>query len=255
MTVVARPLHVTAGASAGGCLRAALPAGSAIAVVDDDLSVGPLTDRSDFRRSGYRGYLPFDEIPDYRSDPWSGLTDALRRDPAAIVVWVGTNPADAVLTASLCERLADSGVALWRVDLTRWTGGEGPHYVAEYEPSALSQAWPEAAELVPTAERESWRAIYREIVASGDSIRRVVADGSLRFLSVDTYDEMLLAACPAEWTTAARVVGTAMGGCDDDNRVSDVFFTRRLQQLIDSGAIDVAGPRDSLRTYRVRRPG
>ncbi|MCB0922866.1 MAG: hypothetical protein KDC08_13780, partial [Actinobacteria bacterium] len=40
-----------------------------------------------------------------------------------------------------------------------------------------------------------------------------------------------------------------------DNRVSDVFFTRRLQQLIDSGAIDVAGPRDSLRTYRVRRPG
>lgn len=255
MTVADRPLHVVQGASAGGCLRAALPEGSVIAVVDDDLSTGPVTDRSEFLRSGYRGYLPVDQIPDDRPDPWSAVSDALRRDPGAIVVWVGTNPADAVLTAALCEALADSGVTLWRVDLTRWSGGDGPHYVAEYEPSALSHAWPAAAELVSADERESWRATYREIVASGDSIRRVVADGSLRFLPVDAYDELLLAACPAEWTSAARVVGTAMGACDDDNLMSDVFFTRRLQHLIASGAIDVAGPRDSLRTYRVRRPG
>lgn len=248
-------LHIVQGSSAGGCLREAMRSGrppGTLAVVADDLSHGPVDDRAAFWRSSYRGYLPREELPEDLPDVWAAVDQGLAGSPRDIVVWGGTNPSDAVLMAAVCERIGDSDVGLWQVDVTHWSDGRGPHYVAEYDPTVLATAWPQAVRALTWADRGSWRAVYRGIAASGDTIRRI-DDGLLHYLQTDHYDDTLLTACPGDWTPAARVVGTAMGECDDDNKVSDVFFTIRLQHLIDSGAVEVDGPRDSLRSYRLRR--
>lgn len=251
----ASALHVVQGTSAGGCLREAMRSGrpqGTLAVVPDDLSHGPVGDRAGFWRSSYRGYLPDEELPEDLPEVWAAVDQAVAQTPRDVVVWGGSNPSDAVLLAAVCERLADSDVSLWQVDVSRWSEGRGPHYVAEYEPTVLATAWPEAVRPLTPADRGSWRAIHGEIAASGDTVRRI-DDGVLHCLPTDHYDSALLAVCPDDWTPAARVVGAAMGGCDDDNKMSDVFFTMRLQHLIDSGAVEVDGPRDSLRSYRLRR--
>lgn len=256
MTLPAHPLHIAQGESAGGCLRALLASGrlsGTVTIVRDDLSHGPLTDRGEFWKSSYRGYLPPEEVPDEIPNPWEAVSEAVATGPEGIVVWMGANPADHVVLAALCDQLAESDIPLWRVDVSQWTEGRGPHYVAEYEPEALAPAWPAAVEPVSAAARDSWRATYREVAATGDTVRRV-DDGVLHAVPPDHYDDALLAVCPPEWTLAGRVVGAAMAQCDDANKVSDVFFTRRLQHLIDTGAIEIDGPRESLRTYRVRRP-
>ena len=63
---------------------------------------------------------------------------------------------------------------------------------------------------------------------------------------------LLLAACGPDWRAAARVVGTAMGNCDAHNLMGDVFFTARLNSLIDAGRIEASGPPTTLRDYSVR---
>ncbi|MEA3274262.1 MAG: DUF3658 domain-containing protein [Pseudomonadota bacterium] len=56
------------------------------------------------------------------------------------------------------------------------------------------------------------------------------------------YDALLLESCAPTWTPAPRVVGTAMDRCDEHNRMSDLFFSSRLQVLIDAGAVEADGP-------------
>jgi hypothetical protein len=69
---------------------------------------------------------------------------------------------------------------------------------------------------------------------------------------MDRYDPLLLASCSPTWTPAPRVVGTAMSRCDGHNLMSDLFFSSRLQLLIDAGRIEADGSRNRLREYRVR---
>lgn len=251
------PVHVVLGDSAGGCLRHLIRTGrlpGTVVVVPEDLSWGPLdpAGRMDFWRRSYRGYLA-DDSPEWLADPWAGV-DRAAADGAAgdLVIWRGDNPADAVLLAAVCDRLPVPGSALWQVNVSRWTDGVGPHYVPEFEPDVLAGAWPVAVAPVSMREREHHATRYRELMADGHMVRRFVA-GEVVGLPADAYDAQLLAACPSEWRRAARAVGEAMGACDPDNKMSDLFFSTRLQHLIESGEVEVEGDLRDLRSYRVRR--
>jgi hypothetical protein len=79
--------------------------------------------------------------------------------------------------------------------------------------------------------------------------------GALRCVPIDHYDPLLLSCCKPDWAPAARVVGSAMSRCDPHNRMSDLFFCSRLQALIKDGTLEVSGPRERLRDYRVRLAG
>ena len=76
-------------------------------------------------------------------------------------------------------------------------------------------------------------------------------EGRIVGAPLDRYDPLLLELTTC-WTVAARVVGTAMGRCDGHNLMSDLFFSSRLQRLIDAGRIVADGRRDRLREYAVR---
>jgi len=69
---------------------------------------------------------------------------------------------------------------------------------------------------------------------------------------VDHYDRLLRESCAPSWTPAPRVVGAAMARCDRRNLMSDLFFSSRLQVLIDAGDIEVDAVRSRLREYAVR---
>ena len=47
--------------------------------------------------------------------------------------------------------------------------------------------------------------------------------------------------------------GTAMGACNAQNLLNDVFLSGRLQHLIACEMIEASGPQTSLRDYVVRR--
>jgi hypothetical protein len=69
---------------------------------------------------------------------------------------------------------------------------------------------------------------------------------------MDRYDPLLLECCTTRWTPAARVVGTAMSRCDGHNLMSDLFFSSRLELLIEAGRVEADARRDRLREYAVR---
>jgi hypothetical protein len=76
--------------------------------------------------------------------------------------------------------------------------------------------------------------------------------GMIVGIPIDHYDPLLAESCPRSWTPAARVVGTAMKRCGPRNPMSDLFFSSRLQVLIETGRVEADAPRHRLRDYRVR---
>jgi hypothetical protein len=68
----------------------------------------------------------------------------------------------------------------------------------------------------------------------------------------DWYLDVTDACAPWRALIAVRIVGTAMGRCGEHNPMSDLFFSSRLQFLIDAGRVEADGPRHRLREYAVR---
>lgn len=77
-------------------------------------------------------------------------------------------------------------------------------------------------------------------------------NGLIIGVAVDHYDRFLLKACESNWTPATRVVGAAMARCDSHNLMSELFFSSRLQTLVDAGHIEANAVRTRLREYSVR---
>ncbi len=249
------PVHVVATDSAAGCLREAsrlrLIQGSVL-LVPDDFSHGPLDPpaaRDDYWRAAVRGYSTDGPHPPPRDTLWDELVDQATRD-ADIVVWGGANSADVVLLNAVCAQLASLDNGLWRLDVTSWTGST--HYVAELEPAQLAGAYPRALQRIGAEERSNRAAEFKRLARSTGVLRRFEV-GEVIAAPPSIYDEWLLAACTPQWAPAARVVGRAMGRCDRHNLMGDVFFSLRLQCLIDRGELQADGPRTDLRTYAVRR--
>ena len=227
------PLHVVLGGSAAGSLRAAcaslgLP-GSVIGI-PDDLSHGPLGDgalRLDYMRECFRGYD--DWHPD-RPDafaPWGDLALIVERDrPDAVAVWSGESASDATFLAMACWRLPSTFEAILHVagPVQGWRGGLGA-----CAPEELLQLW-DGRRPLSFRERQELAREFERLRDESGPLRRLEG-GVVSGIPLDTYDVLLLAACPGEFTPALRVVGAAMGACDDRNRVGDLFFACRLPRL------------------------
>ena len=216
--------------------------------------------RDDYWRVAARGYIEPDHQPLDHSHLWDEVI-AYGRGQTDVVVWGGANPGDVVLLNAAAAQLVDIDCGFWRVDVSNWAGS--PHYVAEFEPERLAKAWPDAVIAVSDTERRHRTAEFNRLARSTGMLRRFEI-GEVIGAAPDTYDEWLVQACPSEWTQAARVVGAAMGRCDRHNLMSDLFFSMRLQLLIDRGQIEAEGPRTNLRsvlgpptrlTQRVRGDG
>ena len=248
------PVHIALGESAEGCLRAACRAhgmSGAPFGIPDDLSHGPLDDgraRIDYMRDCFGGY----------DDWYLGVTDAFapwramiaRIDEAradAVVIWSGDNASEATFLTMACWWLGNRPERVLRVGMP---GRDGRHYVAIHTQAELADLLASAQELTDT-ERAVLAADFLRIRGETGLLRRW-EEGKILGAPMDRYDPLLLASCPPTWTPAPRVVGTAMSRCDGHNLMSDLFFSSRLQLLIDTGRIEADGSRDRLREYAVR---
>ena len=249
------PLHLTLGDHAAGCLRAAcrahgLPGG--VHPIPDDLSHGPLADgraRLDYMRACFRGYDHWTFAATDAFAPWRELTRLLEEEhPGPILVWSGDNVSEASFLAMACWWLAGRSVPLLHVHIPP---SDGRRHVATRTPAELAGLFA-SRRVLGEDERRRLAEDFTRIRDHTGLLRRWEG-GWIIGVPTDCYDPLLLESCPPGWMPAARVVGTAMGRCDGPNIASDLFFSSRLQVLIDTGRIDADGPRLRLGDYAVRR--
>jgi hypothetical protein len=247
-------LHLALGDSAAGCLREAcrnhgLP-GTAFGI-PDDLSHGPLDDgrkRIDYMRACFRGYEDFYLDTDDAFTPWRELIAHIDGEGIeGVVIWCGDNVSEAIFLAMACRWLADYSGRWLQVAMP---GSDGRHYVAIRSPAELAGLFASARELTDS-ERAALAGEFLRIRDETGQLRRW-EEGHVSGIPPDHYDQLLLASCTDDWTPAPRVIGNAMGRCDGHNLMSDLFFSSRLQHLIDSGRIEADEDRSRMRDYTVR---
>lgn len=220
--------------------------------IPDDLSHGPLDDgraRMDYMRGCFRGYAdwPFQATDAFL--PWRAMMERIgRNEPESILVWSGDNVSEATFLAMACWWLRTRSEPLLRVAVP---GTDDRYHVALQSPAELADLFT-SAQVLTESERADLSEEFVRIRSETGLLRRWNR-GQILGAPLERYDPQLIACCPTDWTPAARVVGAAMGRCDPRNRMSDLFFSSRLQVLIDAGRVEALGRRDRLREYAVRR--
>jgi hypothetical protein len=219
--------------------------------IPDDLSHGPLDDgraRAEYLRACYEGY---DEWPSDVTDafaPWREMIERLDDErPQAVYIWSGDNVSERVFLAMASWRLTGRPESVLHVALP---GTDGRHYVAAYTPAELADQFALSREL--TGAERAALAEDSERIRDETGLLRRWEDGQIIGVPVDRHDPWLMDACTTDWTHAPRIVGMVMGWCGERNPLSDLFFSSRLQTLINSGRLEADGPRRRLRDYAVR---
>lgn len=248
-------LHLALGDSAGGCLRAAISSfglPGRLSIFSDDLSHGPLNStraRTAYFKTLFGNYGQMEEVSIATMDDFEALSDQLEQDDISeICVWAGENASERTFLEMACHYLDRFKGSLTRVGAT---GLSPVPYIAPHSPEALAALF-SGRETVAPSTQASLSADYLCLRDKELTLRRWDV-GKIIDVAADYYDPLLLACCPPDWTFAARVVGTAMGRCEDHNMLSDVFLSSRLQHLVAQNAIEALGPQTSLRDYKVRR--
>ena len=242
--------HLFSFAAGDDPIHAALPPAQAFFAMDD-YSLGPLDDESKreaFWRDMLRGYEEDD--PEERAtavfSPWRELQSRLLQAPAGrVYMWHAANAADYVFVRMACHWLAQTGHALFAIDIPE----EG--YVLPTH-AKLEQLCAGAAQISP-AQRLQWAQEFVAMAARPEMLRELDEAGHLHCRDMHVHDNFLLACCPTRWQLAARLVGETMAKACPPHCLGDVFWNMRLQCLIDAGLIEADGERVGLRNYRVRR--
>ncbi len=248
-------LQLVLGGSAGGCLRAAVAncgLMGRVHVFDDDLSHGPLNDKQ--ARAAYfrKLFQNYGQLPD---NPFPSLVDFdrisahLTQDlTPEVCIWAGENASERTFLEMACH-----GLRLFKGSVTRvgTTGLKSLPYIGPQTPALLASLF-DQREAVDPVTRATLSSDFLRLRDSGATLRKWEA-GKIVDVSDNLYDSLLLSCCATNWTPAARVVGTAMGRCDEHNLLGDVFLSGRLQHLIMQGMIEASGPQTSLRDFDVRR--
>lgn len=217
----------------------------------DDFSHGPLDDgraRIDYIRDCFGGYDDWDlDVADAFA-PWRALIARIDGERAdAVVIWSGDHVAEATFLTMAFWRLEQHRVRVLRVAVP---GRDGRRSVAIHAPAERADLFASARELADS-ERADRAADLLRIRGETGLLRRW-EEGRIVGALLDSYGPLLLECCTTRWTVAVRAVGTAMGRCNGHNLISDLFFSSRLQRLIDAGRIEADRRRNRLREYAVR---
>lgn len=164
-----------------------------------------------------------------------------------MVIWNGDNVSETTFLAMACWQLRQRPEPVLRVAIPE---GDNPPYVALHKPAELARLCSTRRELA-ASERAMLSEDFERIRSQTGLLRRL-ENGRVIGVPVDYYDRFLLKSCASHWTPAPHVVGAAMARCDRRNLMSDLFFSSRLQVLIDVGYIETDAVRIRLREYAVR---
>jgi hypothetical protein len=248
-------LHLVLGGSAGGCVRAAIATyglTGRVHVVDDDLSHGPLNDgqaRAAYFRALYENYGQLPEDCVASTADFDRLSAHLAQDPTSeICIWAGENASERTFLGMACHSLRDFSGSVTRVGRTDL---KSMPYIGAQTPALLAGLF-DHRETADAMTRAALASDFLRLRDSGAILRKWEA-GEIVDVPADYYESLLLTCCSKNWVSAARVVGTAMGRCDENNLLGDVYLSGRLQQLIAKGLVEASGPQANLRDYEVRR--
>ena len=251
--------HYVNGGAAGGSLRALCNGRPNECVVEvlDPLAIGPLlgidfpdglTARKRYLR---RLFERIAETEHYESlAARIGLPElrAGKPDAACAIVWCGPNAGEQLMLRAAC--------AGWRYR---------PLYVAEVAAGAggaVSHPAVGACTLdeLRAAEQGAWRlsdAAQAAFAADWERLLRtehrlrIFENGRIVGCEEDLFDPLLLAACPREFASAARIVGQVMG--ESPHTIEDSYLDYRLRELIARGKIEADKAKVRLAAMLIRR--
>jgi hypothetical protein len=248
-------IHLALGDSAAGCLRAACRSHSlpgTVLSIPDDLSHGPLADgyeRINYMQACYRGYddWTFDVTDAFA--PWKNVIEWLDREESeTIVIWSGDNVSEATFLAMACWQLRQRPEPVVRVAIPE---RDSPCYVALHMPVEFGDLFANRRELTPSERALLGDEFVR--IRNKTGLLRRWENGRIIGVPADHYDRFVLESCATTWLPAPRVIRAAMDRCDKRNLMSDLFFSSRLQILIDARRIAVDRVGNPMREYAVRR--
>lgn len=239
-------IHVLFSAPAAGTLRQLLRSrGISEQVVDltDWLDIGSIaSDRVDDRIRWFEERMPWKDNWTWAADSADKFLNAVEADDDRLI-WLAPRSAHEQSgfywylhhTQTQPARMIVADYPLkgaWR--------GEPPLSLGELSPDFMAQLLDECPRAGWEAARfpfERWRTLMDDA-----AVLRIVENGELKSARADHYDDSLLRWCPATWTKWSRVVGDTMGHASLEGHVVDDLFLRwRLQELIDTGAVECEG--------------
>lgn len=278
----AETVHIAFGDSFAGSLkfvikRLNLAETNKVVVFRDLFSVGPLwmlheeagqSNRRQWFRDNINGGGNDDE--DEEADCGRKLAELFARIPsqAAIVIWSAANAHEQAGLRYAVYLLKDHSNAVFVFDPANSVQNRfnTPDRFIEYLHSgeippdklqAVFGEWMQTVPLPPETRRsftEEWLSLAsRQDVLriwDGERIRNVEEhyfDGYL----LETIDQLHASKGTDEFIKAARVIGQAIGCCDQ--YVGDGYFEFRLRELIYKGRLEIKGVPRAMRSYSVRR--
>lgn len=247
----ASSLHLTLGDHAAGLLREACQShnlSGAVFSIPDDLTHGPLDNgpaRLAYFKACYRGFADWTFTSTDAFAPWQELLANLdRAQPTEIVIWAGDNVSEATFLPMTCAWLDGRGDIVSHVVLPSGT------YTGQLTLAQLASLFRSRSTLTQ-AERTALAEDFARIRDQTGFFRRW-EHGRIIGVPMERYDDLLLRACPTDWTSSVHLIGTAMAACEPANRMSDLFLTIRLRALIEAGHIEADLSAPGLGQYAIR---
>jgi hypothetical protein len=252
-------VHYASGGAAGGSLRALCKGRPTDCVIEllDPLSIGPLRDvdlpngLAERKRYLRRLFERIGETELFESlSARIGLPElgAAKPDAARAIVWCGPNADEQLVLRAAC--------ACWRrrplyvVDVGADTGETVPHRAVGACTLDELRVAEQGARPLSDAARTALAADWERLLGTEHRLRILERD---QIVGCDEglFDPMLIAACPREFASAARIVGQVMG--ESPHLIGDSFLDYRLRELIARGEIEADDATARLPSMRVRR--
>jgi hypothetical protein len=231
-------INLVQGHSAGGLLRRAcrqfgLP--GEVRVIDDELSVGPLSDdqvRNEWWRTVYGPYPEAHQPSLY--DQWQAICDDIGA-AGELVLWSSDSARDYVF-GRMAAFMLGGRAAILQVLVPPSGKLEG---VPFHGPDVLAGMESNRRALT-TIEVASWGESFANQLRQSSGIRLLHED-SITARPENAFDEYLLERCPLDWTKWYRPIGEAIADCDGQNLIGDAFFSWRLRLLVEAGRVEAQG--------------
>jgi len=274
-----RHIHLAFGESSAGSLRYAIKklgwdAHHQVIAFHDDFAIGPVWKMHEEqgrlnRREWLRNHINEGDAPDDDEDQYLRLMQQISQIPeqASITIWGSSNAHEQVGIRYAIHLLHDYPNEVFIQDATkacdrlfnRPEARMDYRHTGEISPDKLLTMLEEGRGTPISMDARS--ALEQEWLEIADrpEVLRIYEAGHIRHVGSDHFDAYLLEKVEHlhdqyghhDFIKAARVVGEALGYCDQ--YVNASYFEYRLRELVYQGELEILGIPRAMRYYSVRR--
>lgn len=247
-------VHMVFSSSAAGCLKYCFQENQLaqdVYPITDDLSYGPLHSRKERLSFGtmlINTISPDDhDLLDYFEESVATWADLAGLQNKKIIIWHCEN-APEQLALQMAVSTLQHVDALYEIAIdnkvlhARGTAEFAPEKLATFIGTEQKISLPRKQHLADT-----WKKSVEE-----HGLLRIWQDKQIHTVDETFYDKQLIAACTAEFTNAARIVGEVLG--TSNQLVSDTWINYRLVKLVENGKLKARGNIHELRSVEVCLP-